>query len=147
MVRDQALAGPQQQVHLVATSLDELDGPGVCDALRGLAVDLHDLVSHLWEATVIYLFKCSNQGSKRSFIVKGLKRKYQSVVSRVKVQNLDKVLLIILIIILIENNFFYLEKSRYRGKQVKLKQNLNIIVITFLRGNIFNVLTSHLTTQ
>lgn len=47
VVRDQALAGPQQQVHLVASCLDELDGPGVRDALRGLAVDLHDLISHL----------------------------------------------------------------------------------------------------
>lgn len=47
VIRDQALAGPQQQVHLVAPGLDELDGPGVRDALRGLAVDLHDLVPHL----------------------------------------------------------------------------------------------------
>lgn len=51
VVRDQALAGPQQQVDLVASSLDEFDGPGVRDALRGLAVDLHDLIPDL-SATV-----------------------------------------------------------------------------------------------
>lgn len=51
MVRDQALAGPQQQVDLVASGLDEFDGPGVRDALRGLAVDLHDLIPDL-SATV-----------------------------------------------------------------------------------------------
>lgn len=56
VVRDQALAGPQQQVHLVASSLDEFDGPGVRDALRGLAVDLHDLISHL-SATVSLQFQ------------------------------------------------------------------------------------------
>lgn len=53
VVRDQALAGPQQQVHPAASGLDELDGPGVCDALRGLAVDLHDLISDL-SATVAF---------------------------------------------------------------------------------------------
>lgn len=47
VVWDQALARPQQQVDLVASSLDEFDGPGVRDALRGLAVDLHDLIPDL----------------------------------------------------------------------------------------------------
>ena len=47
VIRDQALAGSKQQVNFAASCLDQLDGAGVCDALRGLAVDLHDLISNL----------------------------------------------------------------------------------------------------
>lgn len=47
MVRDEARPGPQQQQDLVAARLDELDGAGVRDALRGLPVDLHNLVPDL----------------------------------------------------------------------------------------------------
>lgn len=47
VIRDQALARSEQQVNLVAARLDQLDGPGVCDALRGLAVDLHNLIPDL----------------------------------------------------------------------------------------------------
>ncbi|TNN33050.1 hypothetical protein EYF80_056785 [Liparis tanakae] len=47
VVRDQALARPEQQVNFAASRLDQLDRPGVRDALGGLAVDLHYLVSNL----------------------------------------------------------------------------------------------------
>lgn len=47
VVGHQALAGSEQQVDFAAARLDQLDGPGVRDALRGLAVDLHDLISDL----------------------------------------------------------------------------------------------------
>lgn len=47
VVRNQALARPQQQQHLSASCLDKLDGTRVCDALGWLAVDLYYLVSNL----------------------------------------------------------------------------------------------------
>lgn len=47
VVRNQALARPQQQQHLSASCLDKLDGTRVCDALGWLAVDLYYLISHL----------------------------------------------------------------------------------------------------
>ena len=47
-VGDPAQARSEEQQDLSAPSLDQLDGPGVCDALGGLAIDLHDLISNLW---------------------------------------------------------------------------------------------------
>lgn len=47
-VGDPAQARSEEQQDLGAPSLDQLDGPGVCDALGGLAIDLHDLISNLW---------------------------------------------------------------------------------------------------
>ena len=47
VIRDQALAGSEQQVNPAASRLDQLDGPSVRDALGGLAVDLHYLISDL----------------------------------------------------------------------------------------------------
>lgn len=48
VVRDQALSRPKQQVNLTASRLDQFNSPRVCDALGGLAVDLHDLIPNLW---------------------------------------------------------------------------------------------------
>lgn len=48
VIRDQALAGSKQQVNFAASCLDQLNSPSVCDALGGLAVDLHYLISNLW---------------------------------------------------------------------------------------------------
>lgn len=48
VVRDQALSRPKQQVNLTAPRLDQFNSPSVCDALGGLAVDLHDLIPNLW---------------------------------------------------------------------------------------------------
>lgn len=47
MIGYQTLAGSEQQVNFVPSCLDQLDGPGVSDALRGLTIDLHYLISHL----------------------------------------------------------------------------------------------------
>lgn len=47
MIRDEALAGSEEQVNLVASCLDELDRPRVGDALSGLTIDLHDLIPDL----------------------------------------------------------------------------------------------------
>lgn len=47
VIGDQALAGSEQQVDPAASCLDQLDGPSVRDALCGLAVDLHYLISNL----------------------------------------------------------------------------------------------------
>lgn len=47
VIWDQALARSEQQVNFIASSLDQLNRPSVCDALGGLAVDLHYLVSNL----------------------------------------------------------------------------------------------------
>lgn len=47
VIGDQALAGSEQQVDPAASCLDQLDGPSVRDALGGLAVDLHYLISDL----------------------------------------------------------------------------------------------------
>lgn len=47
VIGDQALARSKQQVDFAASCLDQLDCPSVRDALRGLAVDLHDLISNL----------------------------------------------------------------------------------------------------
>lgn len=47
VVRDQALSRPKQQVNLTASRLDQFNSPSVCDALGGLAVDLHDLIPNL----------------------------------------------------------------------------------------------------
>lgn len=47
MVRNQARPRPQEQEDLVPAGLDELDGAGVRDALRGFPIDLHNLVPDL----------------------------------------------------------------------------------------------------
>ena len=47
-VGDPAQARSEEQQDLGAPSLDQLDGPGVCDALGGLTVDCHNLISYLW---------------------------------------------------------------------------------------------------
>lgn len=47
VIGHQTLAGSQQQVNFSPSRLDQLDGPRVSDALRGLTVDLHDLIAHL----------------------------------------------------------------------------------------------------
>lgn len=47
MIGHQTLAGSQQQVDFIPSCLDQLNCPCVSDALRGLPVDLHDLISHL----------------------------------------------------------------------------------------------------
>lgn len=47
VIRDQALARSKQQMNFTAPRLDQLNCPGVCDALGGLAVDLHYLISNL----------------------------------------------------------------------------------------------------
>lgn len=47
VIGDQALAGSEQQMNSAASCLDQLDRPGVRDALGGLAVDLHDLIANL----------------------------------------------------------------------------------------------------
>lgn len=48
VIGDQALARSKQQMHFTASCLDQLNCPSVRDALGGLAVDLHYLVSNLW---------------------------------------------------------------------------------------------------
>ncbi len=48
VIRDQALARSKQQMNFAASRLDQLNSSSVCDALGGLAVDLHDLISNLW---------------------------------------------------------------------------------------------------
>lgn len=48
VIRDQALARSEQQMNFIASCLDQLNRSSVCDALRGLAVDLHNLISNLW---------------------------------------------------------------------------------------------------
>lgn len=47
VIRDQALARSKQQMNFAASCLDQLNSPSVCDALGGLAIDLHDLISNL----------------------------------------------------------------------------------------------------
>lgn len=47
VIWDQALAGSEQQVDFIASSLDQLNCPGVCNALGGFAIDLHYLISNL----------------------------------------------------------------------------------------------------
>lgn len=47
VIRDEALARSQQQMNFTASCLDQLDCPSVCDALGGLAIDLHYLISDL----------------------------------------------------------------------------------------------------
>lgn len=47
VIGDQALAGSKQQMNFIASCLDQFDCPSVGDALGGLAVDLHDLISNL----------------------------------------------------------------------------------------------------
>ena len=41
------MAGTQQQQERGASSVDQFNGPRVCDALGGLAIDLHYVNSHL----------------------------------------------------------------------------------------------------
>lgn len=71
VIRDQALAGSEQQMNLAATRLDQLDRPCVCDALRGLAVDLHNLISNLrrrhffLQFTSKWLFRIWGGGEQR----------------------------------------------------------------------------------
>lgn len=47
MVGHQTLAGSEQQVNFIPSCLDQFNCPGVSDALRGLTIDLYDLISHL----------------------------------------------------------------------------------------------------
>lgn len=47
VIRDQALARSKQQMNFIASCLDQLNCSSVCDALGGLAVDLHYLISNL----------------------------------------------------------------------------------------------------
>lgn len=47
VIWDQALARSEQQVNFTASSLDQLNGPSVCDALGGFTIDLHYLISNL----------------------------------------------------------------------------------------------------
>lgn len=47
VIRDQTLARSKQQMNFTASRLDQFNRPSVCDALGGLAVDLHYLISNL----------------------------------------------------------------------------------------------------
>ena len=51
VIGNQTLTRTHQEVYPVAPRLDQLDGPGVGDALGRLSVDLHDLIAHLPEGT------------------------------------------------------------------------------------------------
>lgn len=64
VIRDETLAGSEEQVNLVAPRLDQLDCPSVCDALSGLAVDLHDLISNLK-----FKYSHSSQAQLPKFII------------------------------------------------------------------------------
>lgn len=47
VIWDQTLARSEQQMNFTAPCLDQLNCPSVCDALGGLAVDLHYLIPNL----------------------------------------------------------------------------------------------------